>query len=157
MTVIRTAAAQHAAGCACAKAQRMPKLEGLESIGHTMQHADTRSFELRHLAPGNDLHLSLLEGSELFCRQGPLEISIPPQAWADGAPGLALRLQPGQGWRAGADLQIRVRSLSQAMASLELRQSPTAKSRISSEEGMRPRAWSVTGWLRGFRRGQHAA
>lgn len=122
-----------------------------------MHNADTRSFELRHLAPGNDLHLHVLEGSELFCRHGPLEITAPQQAWADGVPAPALRLQPGQGWRAGADLQIRVRSLSQAMASLELRQSPAAKSRIASEEGMRPRAWSVAGWLRGLRRGQHAA
>lgn len=122
-----------------------------------MHNADTRSFELRHLAPGSDLHLHVQEGSELFCRHGPLEITAPQQAWADGVPAPALRLQPGQGWRAGADLQIRVRSLSQAMASLELRQSPTAKSRIASEEGMRPRAWSVAGWLRGLRRGQRAA
>lgn len=123
-----------------------------------MHNADTTpSFELRQLAPGNDLHLYLLEGSELFCRQGLLEISTPQQAWADGAPGLVLRLQPGRGWRADEDLQIRVRCSSQAMASLELKQSPAAKSRIASEEGMRPRGWTLAGWLRSFRRGQRAA
>ena len=31
-----------------------------------MHNADTRSFELRHLAPGNDLHLHVLEGLSLI-------------------------------------------------------------------------------------------
>ena len=122
-----------------------------------MPNAHTRSFELRHLAPGNDLYLSMQEGCELFCRQGSLEISVPQQAWADAAPGLTLRLQPGQGWRAGADLRIRVRSVSQATAGLELQPNPAAKSRIASEEKMRPREWTLAGWLRSFRRGQRAA
>lgn len=122
-----------------------------------MHTADTRSFDLRRLAPGNELHLLVPQGCELFCRQGWLEILAPQQAWPDGTPGPAIRLSPGQGWRADTGLQIRVRCLSPAMASMELHPCPAAKSRIASEEGMRPRGWTLAGWLGGFRRGRRAA
>jgi hypothetical protein len=118
-----------------------------------MHTADTRPLDLRRLAAGSELHLSVHQGCELFCRQGQVEILAPQQAWADGTPWPAIRLSPGQGWRADADLQIRVRSLSRAMASLELQPGPAAKSRIASEEGMRLRGWT----LAGFRRGRRAA
>lgn len=122
-----------------------------------MHSADTDSLDLRSLPPGAELHLLVREGGELFCRRGQLEIAIPQQAWEEGMPGLVLTLLPGQGWRAGADLRIRARARTQAVADLELHQAPMEQGRMASEEGMRPQAWSLAGWLRGFRRGQRAA
>ncbi len=123
-----------------------------------MRHADSRSFEPRRLAPGDELHLTLQEGDELFCCHGRLDITAPQQPWPDGMPGPTVTLSPGQGWRAGSSLRIRIRPHGpQAAAGLQLWRAPEAQGRTASEEGVRPRAWRLAGWLRGFRRGQRAA
>lgn len=70
------------------------------------------------LGPGQELSLPLAEGSELFCRHGPLRLAIHPLD-AAGAP-QALVLYPGQGWRAPQDLWLRLTPAGPDTAALEL-------------------------------------
>lgn len=122
-----------------------------------MHNAENRACDLHSIPLGTELHLQLREGSELFCRRGQLQIISPQQACSGGMPELAVALSPGQGWRAGADLRIRIRALSQATAKLELWQAPMPQGHAASEERTRPQGWTLAGWLRSLRRGPRAA
>lgn len=77
-----------------------------------------RSPAAHRLGPGQELSLPLAEGSELFCRHGPLRLAIRPLD-AAGAP-QALVLYPGQGWRAPQDLWLRLTPAGPGAAALEL-------------------------------------
>lgn len=87
------------------------------------------------LGPGQELSLPLAEGSELFCRHGPLRLAIHPLD-AAGAP-QALVLYPGQGWRAPQELWLRLTPAGPGSAALELHAAPPA----SHPPGAAPRLW----------------
>lgn len=110
---------------------------------------------VHRIRAGTELDLPLAEGSELFCRQGGLRLTVSPSAWEAGMAPAAIVLSPGQGWRADADLRLRISALSSAC--LELQSAPLPPARDAGPQAMRTAAQALAGWLRGLRRGRRAA
>lgn len=111
---------------------------------------------VHRIRTGTELDLPLAEGSELFCREGALRLTAAPQAWAYGMPPVTIVLFPGQGWRAGETMHLRVSALSTAC--LELQAAPAQQGLGLPRLQMAQSAGrALAGWLRGFRRGRHAA
>jgi hypothetical protein len=102
-----------------------------------------------------DLHLPLAEGTELFCRQGRLQLFTDLQAGSDGLCTACIDLHTGQGWRAAGALQLRVTAPSGAC--LEVRAAPMQKGRDTLQQVSQPREWTPAAWWRGLRRGRRAA
>ncbi|CAM4061771.1 hypothetical protein COAQ111491_01990 [Comamonas aquatilis] len=63
--------------------------------------------------------LHLPEGSEVFCRQGPLRLSIAPLAFADNCFEQIMLLQTGQSWRAPAGTWVQLMAAAET-AGLEI-------------------------------------
>lgn len=60
------------------------------------------------LAAGQTQARALAAGDELFCATGTLQLQTSALAGIEALPGLALRLHPGQSWRAPAALLLQI-------------------------------------------------
>jgi hypothetical protein len=78
---------------------------------------------LAPLARGQTLTRAFAAGDELFCASGTLQLEMSALAGIDAMPGLQLRLQAGQSWRAPAPLRLQITALD---GQARLRCSPAA-------------------------------
>lgn len=78
---------------------------------------------LAFLASGQTLTRAFAAGDELFCAAGTLQLRTSALAGIEALPGLGLRLQAGQSWRAPAALWLQITAV---QASARLRCSPAA-------------------------------
>ena len=78
---------------------------------------------LAPLARGQTLTRTFAAGDELFCASGTLQLNMSALAGIEALPGLQLRLQAGQSWRAPALLQLQITALD---GQARLRCSPAA-------------------------------
>ena len=79
--------------------------------------------DLAPLARGQTLTRAFAAGDELFCADGTLQLNTSALAGIEALPGLQLRLQAGQSWRAPAALRLQITALE---GQARLRCSPAA-------------------------------
>jgi hypothetical protein len=70
---------------------------------------------VHRIAAGQALGLDLLMGSEVFCRQGRLRLTLGPLARLEAHCGYALALAAGQGWRAPGRVWVQCASAGQCV------------------------------------------
>lgn len=100
------------------------------------------------LNSGQTASLHLPEGSEVFCRQGPLRLSIAPLAFADNCFEQILLLQTGQSWRTPAATWAQLTAAAETTR-VEIQEAvaqPIQQSRPTDGEE-RLGSSGITGWL----------
>lgn len=70
---------------------------------------------VHRIAAGQALGFDLLMGSEVFCRQGSLRLTLGPLARLEAHCGHALALAAGQGWRAPGRVWVQCASAGQCV------------------------------------------
>ncbi|MEG0555323.1 MAG: hypothetical protein RR473_01565 [Comamonas sp.] len=116
---------------------------GPESM-HSRPAMHTPSSTPLQLSAAQTASLHLSEGSEVFCRQGPLRLSVAPLAFADNCFEQIMLLQTGQSWRAPAATWVQLMAAAET-AGLEIHERAAVQSMQQSRPG---RLWGgLAAWL----------
>ena len=124
-------------------------------------HTDSHPLAptIHRLAAGQVQSFQFRQGSEVFCSQCPLQLTVAPTAWWEDCRGQVLLLAPGQGWRAPQDLWVQLAPIPASArdgAVLVRITPPPEKQSRSVPQGLE-RLWRVLGRSQGLRRAQRAA